>query len=64
MAKDIYGKLDALSDELYQLAKARTREIMISAGENPDADKLFRIRVGQVLLEAEIMLKRENTSHE
>lgn len=66
MAKDIAGvewpwqELDVLSDGLYEVAKSLTREIMISAGENPDEeDELFRIRVGQVLFGANSRAERE-----
>jgi hypothetical protein len=66
MVKDIAGvewpwqELNMLSGELYTLAKTRTREIMLAAGENPDGnDKLFRIRVGQALFGANSRAHRE-----
>ena len=55
-----WREMNALSNELYQHAKTRTREVMLAAGENPDGnDKLFRTRVGQALFGANTRAHRE-----
>lgn len=43
-----WGEIEALADRMYTELKERTREVMREAGEDPDNEKLFRVRCGQV----------------